>query len=346
MVEPIIFKMRTRRDFLKTSLAGSAALAASGNTLLKAEPAKATKPIVISTWDFGKYANEEAWKVLVKGGRALDAVESGVKIPEADPTNQSVGYGGLPDRDGHVTLDACIMDEQYNCGSVMCLEHIMHPISVARMVMEKTPHIVLSGEGALQFALANGFKKENLLTPESEKMWKEWLKESKYDPQMNIENRLYDKKTDPMPGGPSNHDTIGMLALDGSGALSGACTTSGLSYKMRGRVGDSPIIGAGLYVDNEIGAATATGVGEEVIRIVGAHLIVELMRQGYSPEAACKEGVQRIIRRNPEKAKTIQVGFLALHRNGTYGAYSLQKGFTFSVKDQQTDKVFNAKSIY
>lgn len=338
--------MSTRRNFLKSSIAGSAALTVGAGKLVSDEQRHAKGAIVISTWDFGKYANEEAWKVLEKGGRALDAVESGVKIPEADPTNQSVGYGGLPDRDGHVTLDACIMDEQYNCGSVMCLEHIMHPIAVARLVMEKTPHVVLSGEGALQFALANGFKKENLLTPESEKMWKEWLKESKYDPQMNIENKLYDKKTDPMPGGPSNHDTIGMLALDNNGALSGACTTSGLAYKMRGRVGDSPIIGAGLYVDNEIGAATATGVGEEVIRIVGAHLIVELMRQGYSPEAACKEGVQRIIRRNPDKAKNIQVGFLALHKNGTYGAYSLQKGFTYSVKDRNINKVFNAKSIY
>jgi N4-(beta-N-acetylglucosaminyl)-L-asparaginase len=301
---------------------------------------------VISTWDFGKAANAEAWTILGNGGRALDAVEAGVKIPEADPNNRSVGYGGLPDRDGHVTLDACIMDEKYNCGSVMALEHIMHPISVARLVMEKTPHIVLAGEGALQFALANGFKKENLLTPESEQIWKNWLKESKYEPEMNIENRLYNKEKDPMPGGPDNHDTIGMVAMDAQGDFSGACTTSGLAFKIHGRVGDSPIIGAGLYVDNEVGAATSTGVGEEVIRIVGSHLVVELMRQGMSPEKACKHAVERIIKRSPEKSKKIQVGFLALNKKGEYGAYALQKGFSYSVKSGKEEKIYAAKSIY
>ena len=303
-------------------------------------------PIVVSTWAFGATANVGAWEVLSKGGRALDAVEAGVKIPEADPANQTIGYGGLPDRDGFVTLDACIMDEFYNCGAVMCLEHIVHPISVARLVMEKTPHIVLVGEGALQFALANGFKKENLLTPESEKAWKEWLKEANYHPEMNIENRLYDKSKDPMPGGPNNHDTIGMMAMDANGNLSGACTTSGLAYKMHGRVGDSPIIGAGLYVDNEVGAAAASGVGEEVIRIVGSHLVVELMRQGKSPEAACKEAVERIVKRSPEKSKTIQVGFVALNKKGEYGGYSLQPGFVYSVNSKMVTKVFPSKSYY
>ena len=302
-------------------------------------------PIVVSTWDFGKAANAAAWEVLGKNGKALDAVETGVKIPEADPTNQSVGYGGLPDRDGRVTLDACIMDHLYNCGSVMCLEHIMHPISVARLVMEKTPHVILAGEGALQFALANGFKKENLLTPQSDKDWKEWLKTSHYTPGINTENNLY-HKNDPVPGGLKNHDTIGMLAIDRGGDLSGACTTSGLAYKMRGRVGDSPIIGAGLYVDNEIGAATATGVGEEVIRIVGAHLIVELMRQGLKPEEACKAGVERIIKFAPEKSKNIQVGFLAINKGGEYGAYCLQKGFTYSVRSEKEETVYTSKSIY
>jgi N4-(beta-N-acetylglucosaminyl)-L-asparaginase len=348
--------MSTRRKFLQSSLAGSAAVLA-GKYLPAQEtnyPETKGNPIVISTWDFGKAANTEAWKVLSVGGRALDAVEAGVKIPEADPTNQSVGYGGLPDRDGHVTLDACIMDEHYNCGAVMCLEHIMHPISVARLVMEKTPHVVLTGEGALQFALANGFTKENLLTPESEKAWKEWLKTSKYEPVMNIENKLQGAHSwapvpagvGEMPGGPSNHDTIGMLAMDTNGQLSGACTTSGMAFKMRGRVGDSPIIGAGLYVDNEIGAATSTGVGEEVIRIAGSHLVVELMRQGYKPEAACKEAVQRIIRRGPERAKKLQVGFLAINKKGEYGAYALQPGFTYSVKSGKEEMVYKGKSIY
>ena len=341
--------MSSRRKFLKSAAIGSAAtLAGSAVFAASSKGVKTVKgnAVVVSTWDFGKTANVGAWEVLGKGGRALDAVEAGVRIPEADPTNQTIGIGGLPDRDGRVTLDACIMDEKYNCGSVMCLEHIVHPISVARLVMEKTPHIILTGDGALQFALANGFKRENLLTPESEKAWKEWMKEANYKPEMNIENKLYNKENDPMPGGPNNHDTIGMMAMDAAGNMSGACTTSGLAYKMHGRVGDSPVIGAGLYVDNEIGAATASGVGEEVIRIVGAHLVVELMRQGLTPELACKEAVNRIVKRSPEKSKTIQVGFVALDKQGRYGGYSLQPDFSFSVKSNTVEQVFKAKSYY
>lgn len=257
--------MANRRSFIKKSVVGSVGFALSGITHeiinTSSETQKINKPIVISTWNFGLQANEAAWEILKNNGRALDAVEAGVKIPEGDPTERSVGYGGRPDREGRVTLDACIMDEQANIGSVACLEHIKHPISVARAVMEKTPHVMLVGEGALQFALSQGFQKENLLVEASEKEWKEWLKTSQYKPLVNIEN----------------HDTIGMIALDANGNLSGACTTSGMAYKMHGRLGDSPIIGAGLYVDNEIGAATATGHGEEVIRIAGCHLVVELM---------------------------------------------------------------------
>lgn len=340
--------MSTRRKFLQRSALGSAAVLSGKfvfpNANRSAKPDAA--PIVISTWDFGKTANAGAWEVLSKGGRALDAVEAGVRIPEADPEIQTIGYGGLPDRDGRVTLDACIMDERYNCGAVMCLEYIMHPISVARMVMEKTPHVILVGDGALKFALANGFKKENLLTSKSEQAWKEWLKTSHYKPEMNIENRLQNKQNVSLPGGPDNHDTIGMIAMDKNGNLSGACTTSGMAFKLPGRVGDSPVIGAGLYVDNEIGAAAATGVGEEVIRIVGSHLVVELMRQGLSPEAACKAAVERIIKRNPEKSKDVQVGFVALNKRGEYGAYSLQKGFSYSVKSNKEGNVFAAKNIY
>jgi N4-(beta-N-acetylglucosaminyl)-L-asparaginase len=341
--------MSSRRKFLKASVITGAA-AVTGSKIF-ALPKKITtpelnNPIVISTWDFGKPANAAAWEVLKNGGKALNAVEAGVRIPEKGHSNQSVGYGGLPDRDGFVTLDACIMDHQYNCGSVMCLENIMHPISVARMVMEKTPHVILTGQGALEFALANGFKKENLLTEESKKDWQEWLKTSHYQPEVNVENKKAISKNDPMPGGIKNHDTIGMLAIDSLGNLSGACTTSGLAYKMHGRVGDSPVIGAGLYVDNEIGAATATGVGEEVIRIVGSHLIVELMRQGLSPEDACKAGVQRIIKISPEKSKNIQVGFLAINKKGEFGAYCLQKGFTYAVKNGKEETMYTAKSFY
>jgi N4-(beta-N-acetylglucosaminyl)-L-asparaginase len=345
--------MLNRRKFIQMSALSSSFLSFQNKSWAGSGPA--TKPVVISTWDFGKQSNAEAWKVLEKNGSALDAVEAGVKIPEADPNIQTVGYGGLPDRDGRVTLDSCIMDHLGNCGSVMCLEHIMHPISVARLVMEKTPHVILAGDGALQFALSQGFEKINLLTPESERAWKEWLKSSKYEPKMNIENELNGKKAASNPetlaplylvGGPFNHDTIGMLALDAAGNLSGACTTSGLAFKMHGRVGDSPVIGAGLYVDNEVGAATSTGVGEEVIRSVGSHLVVELMRQGYSPELACKKAVERIVNRNPAKAKTYQVGFLAMNKKGEYGAYAIQKGFTFAVRSPKQETLIPGKSIY
>lgn len=320
----------SRRIFLKKSAALSSFLSLT-SFLPGRNTAAVSKPLVVSTWDFGRDANVQAWKVLSANGRALDAVEQGVWVPEGDPTNTTVGYGGAPDRDGHVTLDSCIMDEFANCGSVAGLEHIVHPVSVARKVMEKTPHVMLIGDGALQFALANGFKKENLLTPASEKAWKEWLKKAEYKPVANIEN----------------HDTIGMLALDVNQNLSGACTTSGMAYKMRGRVGDSPIIGAGLFVDNEIGAATSTGVGEEVIRICGSHLVVELMRQGSTPQEACESAVKRIVKNQPQKSKEMQVGFLAISKTGEVGAYALQPGFTYALYSTEIpNNIFKAKSYY
>jgi N4-(beta-N-acetylglucosaminyl)-L-asparaginase len=335
--------MYNRRKFIKLSAAGASLVAMSRSAVaetLKFVPEN-NFPIVISTWDFGIAANKEAWKTLEKGGRSLDAVEAGVRIPEADLHNHTVGRAGYPDRDGHVTLDACIMDEFGNCGSVGAIEYIAHPISVARLVMEKTPHVMLVGDGATQFAVEQGFKKEKLLTPESEKAWKEWLKTAKYSPVMNIENKQG------MPGNQYNHDTIGMLAIDAKGNISGACTTSGMAFKMHGRVGDSPIIGAGLYVDNEVGGATSTGVGEEVIRNVGSFLVVEMMRQGYSPEDACKEAVKRIIKKKPETAKNIQVGFLAINKKGEYGAYAIQSGFSFAVCNaEKQDLLIKGKSIY
>ena len=334
--------MYNRRKFIKISAAGASLATLSRSVFAKAlKPADAGGfPIVISTWNFGVVANQGAWEILSKGGRALDAVEAGVRIPEADMKNHTVGRAGYPDRDGHVTLDACIMDEFGNCGSVAAIEHIAHPISVARLVMEKTPHIMLVGDGATQFAVEQGFPREELLTPESEAAWKEWLKTAKYSPVMNIENKQ-------MPGSKYNHDTIGMLALDAKGNISGACTTSGMAFKMHGRVGDSPIIGAGLFVDNEVGGATSTGVGEEVIRNVGSFLVVELMRRGYHPEDACKEAVQRIIKKKPETAKNIQVGFLAINKKGEYGAYAIQSGFEFAVCNaQQNDLIVKGKSFY
>lgn len=338
--------MSSRRQFIRQGIIGATAIGTVETLSSFSIPQKRSgmKPIVISTWDFGIAANQAAWEVLKKGGKAIDAVEQGVRVPEADLKNMTVGKGGYPDRDGIVTLDACIMDSEGNCGSVAALEHIAHPISVARLVMDKTPHVMLAGDGALQFALENGFEKEDLLTPEGEKAWKEWLKEKKYKPVMNIENKSF--AVERLPGNQYNHDTIGMLALDAQGNLSGACTTSGMAFKMHGRVGDSPIIGAGLYVDNEIGGATSTGVGEEVIRTVGSFLVVELMRQGYSPEDACKEAVKRIVKKKPNIAKDIQVGFLALNKKGEYGSYALQKGFSYAVCHNEKQDLLIPGSYY
>ncbi len=291
-------------------------------------------PIVISTWIHGIDANAAAIKELNSGGSVVDAVEQGVMVPEADPDNRSVGLGGLPDRDGHVTLDASIMGPDGNAGAVCFLENIVHPVSVARMVMEKTPHVMLAGEGALKFALENGFEEQNLLTPGSEKAWYEWLKESKYEPEANWENKPNEF-----------HDTIGLLAVDQNGDIAGACTTSGLGYKMHGRVGDSPIIGAGLYVDNEVGGATATGMGELVVKVVGSFLVVELMRQGRSPQQACEEAVSRIVQKDPDN-KIRQVGFIAVNKKGETGAYCLQPGFNFALYQDNKNEMHDSKSYY
>ena len=308
-----------RRKFLKNSTAATAGLISAPLMAGKTPPptdrvtdnSAAIKPIVICTWDFHK-ASSKAWEVLKEGGTSLDAVTQGVMVEENDVNNQTVGVGGRPDRDGNVTLDSCIMDKDGNCGAVLAMQNIANPILVARKVMEETPHVMLAGKGAEQFAYEMGFKKTNLLTEKSKQEWMEWKKTSQYKPIINIEN----------------HDTIGMLAIDANGDISGACTTSGMGYKMAGRVGDSPIIGAGLFVDNEIGGATATGVGEEVVRTVGSFLIVELMRQGKSPQEACKEGVERIMAKNKGR-NDFQIGFIAVNKAGETGSYCIHPGFTY-----------------
>ncbi|MDX2047418.1 MAG: N(4)-(beta-N-acetylglucosaminyl)-L-asparaginase [Chitinophagaceae bacterium] len=341
--------MINRRKFIELSALTAPLLSFKNAERLTPDNAPA-QPIVISTWSTNIKANESAWEILGKGGRALDAAVQGVQVPEADPNDQSVGYGGLPDRDGRVTLDSCVMDENGQCGSVMGLEYIMHPVLVARLVMEKTPHVQLVGDGALQFALSQGFRKENLMTAESEKAWKEWLKTSKYDPMITVQERLQKiqiKENEPEPypwpaPGMLNHDTIGMIALDAKGNAGGACTTSGMAYKMHGRVGDSPIIGAGLFVDNEVGAATATGVGEEVVKICGAHTIIEAMRRGASPADACKEAVRRIVKNNKNKKSGFQVGFLAINKKGQYGAFAVEKGFNYCVTKNGVTKVYDS----
>lgn len=344
--------MKSRRNFLLKSLLTLPVFSSFTSFGKNQKPVK--KPIVVSTWDSGLAVNAEAWKILKnQDGKAIDAVEKAANSIE-NTINCCVGLGGNPDRDGKVTLDACIMDEKANCGAVAFLQHIKNPISVARKVMELTPHVFLVGDGALKFALANGFKKEpEKLSSDAEKSYKNWLKTSEYKPTINIE-QTQGKKTGHGPFAPNvledgsfNHDTMGTIALDFSGNLSGACTTSGMGFKMHGRLGDSPIIGAGLFVDNEIGAATSSGQGEEVIRIAGTHLVVEMMRMGKSPEEACKIAIERLIKINPIKAKDFQVGFIAINKAGDFGAYSINPGFSYSVTaEDDGGKVFKATSYF
>ena len=312
-----------RRTFIKNTTISGAGIAV-GATIISCDDSKSEnekavsvsqgiKPLAIATWNVPQ-AIGKAGEVLQSGGNALDAVEQGCMVEEANAEGQSVGKGGLPDRDGHVTLDACIMNSEGNCGSVVYLKNITHAISVARMVMEDTPHVMLAGKGAEAYAFERGFQKENLLTEKSKEAWEKWKVKSEYKPIINIEN----------------HDTIGMLAIDKEGNLSGGCTTSGLAYKMAGRVGDSPIIGSGLFVDNEVGAAVATGLGEEVVKTVGSFLVVELMRQGKSPQEACEEAIRRIVSKPGSDYKNFQVGYIALNKAGETGYYSIHDGFSMT----------------
>lgn len=297
---------------------------------------------VLSTWDFGKAANEAALASFRAGGSALDAVEAGAKVPEADPDNHSVGYGGYPDRDGHVTLDAIIMDEDGGVGAVAALEDVVHAVSVARLVMEKTPHTLLVGEGATRFALDQGMPRVNLLTPAAEAAWRDWLKTQKYEPVANIENQLPGP-----PGSALNHDTIGIMARARDGHMAAACTTSGMAFKMRGRVGDSPQSGCGLFIEKGVGAAASTGVGEEVTRIAGTARVIASMRAGLSPQAACEEACRHIARLRGDAIKGMQVGFLALGARGEVGAYALLRGFTYAVtRHSGATEVLPAKSVF
>lgn len=287
---------------------------------------KNAKALVLSTWKNPK-ANAKAWDVIQADGSSLDAVEAGCRVPEADIKDTSVGFGGFPDNEGNVTLDACIMDHKGNAGSVCYLQNIKHPVSVARRVMEKTPHVILAGEGALKFALEQGFEKTKLLTPEAKKAWEKWKEKSAFKPVINIEN----------------HDTIGMLAIDKDERMSGACTTSGLAFKMPGRVGDSPIIGAGLFVDGEIGGAAATGMGELVLKTLGSFLVVEFMRQGFTPQDACKKTILRISEKI-ENYKDFQVGFIAASKAGEVGAFSIHPGFSFTVSEEGSTSIISVDS--
>jgi len=287
-------------------------------------------PQVLSTWNHGMPANDKAWEVLNSGGTIVDAVEQGVIVTENDLSNLSVGLQGLPDREGIVTLDASIMKGDGSCGSVAFVRQVKHPITLARKVMEKTPHVMLAGEGARLFAISEGMPiEQEELSPKAREAYMRWKENAKYQPVINIEN----------------HDTIGMVGMDENGAMAGSCTTSGLAYKMHGRVGDSPIIGAGLFVDEEVGAATATGLGEEVIRICGAFLIVELMRQGRTPQEACEEAVKRAVSKSKDIDNT-QIGFLALNKEGEFGAFAIRPGFNFARHHSQGKSLTDARSWY
>ena len=304
---------------------GSEILEAEGIDKLELEVAKG-QATMVSTWNHGLIANKVGFEALSKGGSALDMIEAAARIVEEDAEGLSVGLGGLPDRDGIVTLDACCMDHLGRAGSVAALQDIMYPLSVARKVMEETPHVMLVGEGAKMFALEQGFESVNLLTEKAHEAWQKWKEKNEYKPVINIEN----------------HDTIGILALDHEGQLSGGCTTSGVSFKMHGRVGDSPIIGAGLFVDGKVGAATATGLGEAVMRTVGSFLVVELMRGGMSPQGACETAVKRII--DSMDVTNLQVGYLALDKHGNHGAHAIHGGFNFALSTENSSELINASN--
>ncbi|WP_033922172.1 N(4)-(beta-N-acetylglucosaminyl)-L-asparaginase [Sphingomonas sp. 37zxx] len=311
---------------------GGMAAAVSAATLAKTATAQtgsggATFPVILSTWDFGVAANDSAIARLRAGGPLLDAIEAGARVPEADLANHSVGKGGYPDRDGHVTLDAVIMDDAGRVGAVAALEDVTHAVSVARAVMDRTPHTFLVGEGARRFAFDQGFTREKLLTPEADAAWRDWLKTAEYRPIANTENR----RRRPAPGSALDHDTIGIIGRGTDGRFAGACTTSGMAFKMRGRVGDSPQVGSGLFVEAGVGAATATGVGEEVTRIAGSARVVASMRAGMSPDAACREAVEHIVRLRGAAINGMQVGFIAIGAKGDVGAFALIPGFTYSV---------------
>ena len=334
-----------RREFIKKgAVAGVGTYAASKFGLPNLTPqrgGKVSAPVVISTWNFGLRANETAWKMLSDGSNSLDAVEKSIWVVEDDPTITSIGYGGLPDETMKVTLDAAIMDWRMNCGSVGCIEKIKNPVSVARKVMERTNHVMLSGKGAYEFALAHGFKPVDLLTDESRETWLNWKE--------NMSNQDNWVGPHDMNDLMDNHDTIGLLAMDKKGRLSGGTSTSGMAWKIHGRIGDSPIIGVGLYVDGKVGAATSTGVGEANMRIVGSFLVVESMKNGQSPQEACETAIKRAIEVHSKQIKadkTFQLAYIALDKRGDVGGAAIRKGFQFAVYKDGVNKLHDAKFLY
>lgn len=288
----------------------------------------ARSPLAIATWSFGLEPCERAVATMARGGGVLDGVEAGIRVTESDVANRSVGIGGIPNADGQVQLDACIMDgTTRHAGAVAALEGFEHPISVARRVMEKTPHVMLVGDGAAKFAREQGFESQDLLVEREAEAYRRWQAKQRQaggiDPVSESAGSEDDKS--------SNHDTIALLAQDANGALAGGCSTSGWGYKLPGRVGDSPIIGSGLYVDGEVGGAGATGLGEIMMRYCASFLVVEAMRRGASPEDACVEAIERIVRGEGQSPSELSANFIAFNRDGAVGAAGTDKGFKYAV---------------
>ena len=302
-----------RRTFLQAGTLAGFDLALT-RSAASAAPAARPEKIrrVLSTHPSGMTANRVAARVLAEGGGPVEAVQRGVMVTEADPEDTSVGYGGYPNAAGVVELDAAIMDgANLDAGAVASLRGIMHPVAVARQVMEETPHVLLVGEGARRFALSQGFRSRNLLTPRAKQAWKEWKNTRRSSAR--------------------NHDTIGMIARDADGRMAAACTTSGLAWKLPGRVGDSPLVGHGLYCDETAGGACGSGIGEEVIKVCGSYRVVEYMREGVDPEEAIRRVLRRIVSRNPAMRDEF-IGFVAMRADGAMGYASTTSGFQASVQ--------------
>lgn len=310
--------MWTRRSLLASAAATALAACAGRRAASRPPPASSRPPAVISTWDFGRPANQEAWTILAAGGSALDAVERGVNQAELDATNPSVGVGGLPDEDGELTQDAMIFwGPPHTVGAVGCIKRIKRPISVARQVMERTSHTLLVGDDATRFARKVGFVEEPLLTDAARRAWETW-------------------KADPRRQRSWTHDTLGMVALDAHGDLCAGTSTSGKAFKIKGRVGDVPIPGAGAYVDNDIGGVAATGDGDVMMRFALAFSAVELMRAGASPADACARSLARV----EAKQYRVQACLVALRKDGAFGAARIGKPpFTYAVKNADLDEV-------
>lgn len=309
----------------RTFLAGTAAAVSASCASARRGIAATDRPVLVATWPFGRHANERAREVILAGGSVLDGVEAGVMDIERRGSDGSVGIRGRPNAAGYTQVDACIMNgDDHGAGSVAGVEGIVHPIRAARLVMEKTKHVMLVGEGARWFALENGLESIDVSGLPAKKA--AWRARQRNEPRKS-----------------EGHDTIALVGLDAGGHVAGACSTSGASNKLPGRVGDSPILGSGLYVDGEVGAAGATGLGENVMRYCATHQIVELMRQGRAPSEACEEAIHRIARK--EGTYRVDVCFVAVNVDGEVGAAASNQTFPYAVATRTTSEIRRVKAV-